>query len=253
MLAVIPARGGSKGLPGKNLRHFGGLPLIAHTIRFAKLCPEITRCIVSTDSPEIATVAKKFGGDLPFLRPAELAQDETPMLPVLQHALAYVEAHGDAPYDMLLLLDPTSPAREPGDIQGALNALLERPTATSIIGVSKPEHNPISHGVVHREGWMVDLIQGASGYERRQEVPESYQINGSLYIWRTEHLRAEKVSWRRLPRQMMYELPQHRTMSIDTLREFQLGEAMLERGLITFPWLADPPQAVQPPRPGQHD
>lgn len=244
LLAVIPARGGSKGLPGKNIRVFGGLPLIAHTIMFAKMCPEISRCIVSTDSSEIAKVAAEFGGDVPFLRPAVLAQDETPVLPVLQHALSYAEEHGDPPYDLLLLLDPTSPAREPGDIAGALRALLERPTATSIIGVSKPEHNPISHGVVDREGWMVDLIEGANRYERRQEVPPSYQINGSLYLWRTEYLRPEKVSWRRLPRQMMYEIPRYRTMSIDTLREFQLGEILLERGLITFPWLKQPTRAA---------
>ena len=239
MLAVIPARGGSKGLPGKNIRPFGGIPLVAHTIMFTKMCPEITRCLVSTDSPEFAEVAKKYGGDVPFLRPEELAQDETSVLPVLQHALAYVEKNGDDPYEYILLLDPTSPAREPGDIKGALDTLIERPTASCIIGVSEPEHNPISHGVVDSDGWMVDLIDGASQYERRQSVPISYQINGSLYIWRTEYLRPEKVSWRHLPRQMMFETPRYRSMSIDALWDFQLGEALLEKGLINFPWLKD--------------
>ena len=237
LLAVIPARGGSKGLPGKNIRPFAGIPLIAHSIMFAKMCPEITRCVVSTDSPEFAKVAEEYGGDVPFLRPAELAQDETSLLPVLQHALAYVEDHGDPPYDLILLLDPTSPARQPEDIKGALHLLLERPDSSCIIGVSEPEHNPISHGVVEREGWMVDLIDGASKYERRQEVPPSYQINGSLYIWRTDYYRTEPVSWRRFPGQMMYQLPQSSAMSIDSLRDFQLGESSLEKGLVTFPWL----------------
>jgi len=241
LLAVIPARGGSKGLPGKNIRPFGGIPLVAHTIMFAKMCPEITRCVVSTDSPEFAQVAKEHGGDVPFLRPAELAQDETSVLPVLQHALKFVEEDGDAPYDLILLLDPTSPAREPKDINGALNQLLTRPTATCIIGISEPEHNPVSHGVTERDGWMVDLIDGASQYERRQEVPLSYQINGSLYIWRTEYIRPEMVSWRHLPRQMSYEIPRYRAMSIDSLWDFQLGETLLEKRLISFPWLKEAP------------
>ena len=91
MLAVIPARGGSKGLPGKNIRQFAGLPLIVHSIRMAELCREIDDCVVSTDSEEIAEVARKYGAKVPFLRPAELARDDTPMWPVLQHALHEME------------------------------------------------------------------------------------------------------------------------------------------------------------------
>ena len=94
ILAVIPARSGSKGLPGKNVRTFAGLPLIAHSIRLAKLCPEIARCVVSTDSEEIAEIARAHGGDVPFLRPAELAQDDTPMWPVVQHSLREMEQRG---------------------------------------------------------------------------------------------------------------------------------------------------------------
>lgn len=91
ILAVIPCRGGSKGLPGKNIRKLAGLPLVAHSIRFANSCPEIARLIVSTDNEEIANVAREHGGEAPFLRPRELAQDETPMWPVLQHALGEME------------------------------------------------------------------------------------------------------------------------------------------------------------------
>src|SRR3989338_1333883 len=91
ILAVIPARGGSKGLPGKNIRSFAGLPLIAHSILFARMCPEIERTIVSTDSAGIRDVALRYDADIPFLRPAPLAQDDTPMWPVLRHALAETE------------------------------------------------------------------------------------------------------------------------------------------------------------------
>ena len=91
VLAIIPARGGSKGLPGKNVRPLAGLPLIAHSIRFAKTCPEIDTCIVSTESQDIAEAARQLGGSVPFMRPTELAQDDTPTWPVLRHALSWME------------------------------------------------------------------------------------------------------------------------------------------------------------------
>src|SRR5712691_3681546 len=108
MLAIVPARGGSKGLPRKNLRQLAGLPLIGHALRFAAMCPEIARTIVSTDSEEIAGVARDLGGDVPFLRPAELARDDTPTWTVLRHALEVVDPRGEE-YDRLLLVSPASP------------------------------------------------------------------------------------------------------------------------------------------------
>ena len=239
LLAVIPARGGSKGLPGKNIRPFIGLPLIAHTIQFARLCPEIDRCIVSTDSPEIAGVAKQFGADVPFIRPFELAQDDTPMFPVLQHTLDQAQQADGAIYEMLMLLDPTSPAREPSDVTGALQRLQACPEADGIIGVSQPEFNPIWHCVVERDGWMEDLMESATQYERRQDVPPVYRINGSIYIWRTGYLRKQKTSWRQGGRLLMYEVPEVRSMSFDTIEEFQRAELMVKAGIVNLPWLSE--------------
>ena len=122
VLAVIPARGGSKGLPGKNTRPFAGLPLIAHSILCAKQSRAVRRTIVSTDSPRIAAAARRFGAETPFLRPKSLARDETPLWPVLRHALAAAEAEEGRRYDYLVLLDPTSPTRFPSDIRAALAA-----------------------------------------------------------------------------------------------------------------------------------
>ena len=237
VLAVIPARGGSKGLPGKNLRPFAGLPLIAHSILFAKLCPELDRCLVTTDAREIAEVAEQHGADVPFLRPAELAQDDTPVWPVVRHALAEAERQGDGPYEFLALLDPTSPAREPSDLSGALRRLRERPEADGILAVSRPDFNPIWHCVRERGGWMADLIEAGAGYERRQEVPTVYRINGALYVWRTGFVRREAWSWRRGGRHLLYEIPESRAMSIDTVAQFERAELLVKRGLITFPWL----------------
>src|SRR4051812_38205905 len=147
VLAVIPARGGSKGLPGKNTRPLAGLPLIGHSLRAAQLMPSVSRCIVSTDSAQIADLARSLGGDVPFLRPAELAADDTPMAPVLRHALAAVEAAEGSPYDFLVLLDPTSPAREPADIEAAIAQLAGRPDWDGVVSVSAPTFQPVWVGV----------------------------------------------------------------------------------------------------------
>lgn len=240
LLAVIPARDRSKGLPGKNVRPFVGLPLVAHSILFAKMCPEIDRCIVSTDSPAIADVATRFGGDVPFLRPAGLAQDETPIWPVLQHALAEVETREAASYDALLLLDPTSPAREPADVSGAVHRLQAQPRADGVIGVSRPEFNPIWHCVVERDGWMTDLMEEGAGCERRQDVRPVYRINGSLYLWRTAFVRTAR-SWRQDGRHLLYEIPELRAMSIDTAEQFERAELLVKNGRIALPWLSEIP------------
>jgi N-acylneuraminate cytidylyltransferase len=238
LLAVIPARGGSKGLPGKNIRPLAGLPLIAHSILFARLCPEIDRLIVSTESEDIAAVARQFGVDLPFLRPAEFARDESPIWPALRHALDMTERLEGARYDYLLLLDPTSPFRVPEDVRGAFGRLRETEAADGIIGVSEPDFNPIWHCVVERGGWMQDLIAEGAQYERRQDVPVVYRINGSIYIWRTPFLRRhEEGTWRREGRHLLWEIPERRAVSIDTLHEFERAEMLVRNGLVALPWL----------------
>lgn len=237
LLAIIPARGGSKGLPGKNMRSFVGLPLIAHSILFAKQCPQITRVIVSTDSPEIAGVAGYYGAAVPFMRPPELARDDTPLWPVLRHALETTEGVDGRTYDLVVLLDPTSPAREPADIERALRRLDREPSADGIIGVSRPDFNPIWHCVTERDGWMTYLIDEGVRYDRRQDVPAVYRINGVLYIWRRGFLRTQTTGWQGVGRHLMYETPERRAMSIDELDEFERAELLVKSGLIKFPWL----------------
>ena len=243
LLAVIPARGGSKGLPGKNIRPFAGLPLIAHTILFAKMCPEITRCIVSTDSEEIAETAKQFGAEVPFLRPKDLSQDDTPLWPVLRHALTALESGNGNRYRTLLLLDPTSPAREPSDITGALSRLEGSSQADGVIGVSRPVFNPVWHCVVEKEGWMTDLMEQGGRIDRRQEAPPIYRINGSMYLWRASFVRSQAGSWRGTGRYLIYEIPEARAMSIDDLSQFERAELLVKSGLISFPWMSEESRA----------
>ena len=237
VLAVVPARAGSKRFPGKNTRPFLDIPLIGHSILFAQLCPEIDRCIVSTDSPGIAEVAKAFGGDVPFMRPSELAQDETPMWPVLRHALSMAEEIEQSSYDYLILLDPTSPAREPSDVSEVVRLSEGHLDAEGVIGVSQPDFNPIWHCVVERNGWMRDLFDDGGHYDRRQDVGAVYRINGSIYLWRASFVRQETVSWRRNGKHIIYEVPDIRAVSIDTPEELERAELLVKNGLVEFPWL----------------
>ncbi len=240
ILAVIPARGGSKGLPGKNLKPFAGLPLIAHTVLFAKMCRDIDRAIVSTDAPEIAEMAKRFGAEVPFLRPAELAQDDTPLWDVVRHAWKTVRRSDGSAYEAVLLLDPTSPARELVDVEEAARRLQEQPEADGIISVSQPDFNPIWHCVIERDGWMVDLHPEGLRYARRQDVPPVYRINGSLYLWRSAFVEREPRNWR-VGRHLLYETPELRAMSIDTAAEFGRAELLVKSGLVVLPWLSEVP------------
>lgn len=237
LLAVIPARGGSKGLPGKNIRPLMGIPLIGHTILMTRMCPQISRAIVSTDSAEIAAIAREYSGDVPFVRPAELAQDDTHIWPVLRHALQTVEAQEQRVYDYLLFLDPTSPGHLPDDIARALAKLKAVPEATGVISVSQPEVNPIWTCVVERDGWMTDLFPEAPTYKRRQDVPTVFQLNALLYLWRTDFARREPASWRYNCKNLIYETPLQRSIHIDDADEFARAELLLRNGLVKFPWL----------------
>ena len=237
-MAVVPARAGSKGLPGKNIRPLGGLPLIAHSIQCGLRCPSVDRVLVSTDSPEIAEVARQHGGDVPFLRPPELATDEAPMLPVLQHALQMAEDLDGFLYGGLLLLDPTSPGRTTQDVEEAVRLMESDPNCDGVVGVSMPDFNPYWHCVIEDEGgYMADLIPGADRYSRRQDVPDVWRINASLYLWRRDFL-METENWRH-GRLRMLEIPESRAIHIDDLEGFAAAEDALQTGRIRFEWLED--------------
>lgn len=235
VLAVVPARGGSKGLPGKNVVDLAGLPLIAHSLECARRCPSVQRTIVSTESPEIAEVALRHGGEVPFLRPPELARDDTPMWPVLRHALAELDPGADR-YDVLLLLDPTSPGRVPEDVEGALRCLGARPDADGVVGVSRPGFNPIWHAVVEDDGLIRHLVPDGIRFGRRQDVPPVYRINASLYAWRTSFVAAETESWFN-GRNLLYEVPELRSFHIDEPEDLAVAEALLAARLVELPWL----------------
>jgi CMP-N,N'-diacetyllegionaminic acid synthase len=234
-LALIPARGGSKGLPGKNIRPLAGLPLIEHSLRLAALSPEIDRTVVSTDARSIGDVARAAGAEV-LERPAELARDETPMLPVLRHALEELDPDASR-YEYLLLLDPTSPGRLPEDVTEAHRLLAATPGADGVVSVSEPSFNPIWHGVVERDGYIEPLFSEGRSFGRRQDVPRVLRINAALYLFRSVFLRRETETWQN-GRHLALQIPDARAFHIDSERDFRLCEVVLDAGLVELPWLS---------------
>jgi CMP-N,N'-diacetyllegionaminic acid synthase len=238
VLAVIPCRGGSKGLPGKNIRPLAGLPLIGHSIQLSKLCGEIAKCIVSTDNEEIAAIARELGAEVPFLRPEELATDTTPMWPVLQHALKEAESRDRCRYGSVLLLSPTSPGRLPEDISKAIQLLEQDATAVGIVAASRPSFNPRWVCIDSaKDGYMHQSFPDGNLYTRRQDVPPVFRINGALYLWRRDHVaNSATPCYVELPH-LMLEIPEERAIDIDSPADFRLAELMLREEMIRFPWL----------------
>jgi N-acylneuraminate cytidylyltransferase len=236
-LAVIPARGGSKGLPGKNIRDLAGLPLIVHSLRCAERVPRLARTIVSTDSEEIADVVRAAGGDVPFMRPPELATDVTPTIPVLVHALDAIERAEGRTFETLLLLEPTSPGRIPDDIGRALAILDADPDADGVIACSQPAFNPFYVGVVERDGYLTPAFEGHAR-ARRQDVQPFHRINGAVFLWRTSFIRRAPAEWVTAGRHRMLEIPEERAFSIDDAQELALADLMLRNGLVELPWLS---------------
>ena len=187
VLGLVPARGGSKGIPRKNLIPVGGLPLIAHTILAARKSRSLDRVIVSTDDDEIAEVAERFGAEVPFRRPPEFAEDLTPDLPVFLHALEWLDRHEGYKPDLIAHLRPTSPLRTAQHIDEAVSILRGRPDADSVRSVTVPSENPfkmwrIADGLLspllsvpdHREHWNLP----------RQVLPEVYWQNACIDVTR---------------------------------------------------------------------
>ncbi|GGC87309.1 hypothetical protein GCM10011512_12810 [Tersicoccus solisilvae] len=242
ILAVIPARGGSKGLPGKNVRPLLGRPLLGWSVALAdELGPDV-RCVVSTDDPAIADVARQQGADVPFLRPAELASDTAPMGAVIRHALETLDPDGHIA--MVLLLDPTSPTRTPERVRAAIDQLAAAPHLDGVIAVSEPFFHPTWVGVKKDagadDGALARYFPEGTGVTRRQDVPPFLRINGNFYVWRADFVRRLETSWFDEGRHGYVEIPESHAFSIDDEREFRLVEAVVTAGLAPLPGREQP-------------
>lgn len=214
VLAVIPARGGSKGVPRKNVRELRGKPLIAWTIEEAKKSKYIDRLILSSDDPEIISIAESFGCEVPFVRPAELAQDETPGIDPVLHAIDMLPG-----YDLVVLLQATSPLRIAEDIDGCIASCVEN-EAMATVSVVQAEQNPYWMYTVGERGQMAPLIPSDKFIGRRQELPDVYILNGAVYVAYKEWLMTHKTFL--TDRTTAFVMPKERSPDIDTESDLTL-------------------------------
>lgn len=225
VLAVIPARGGSKGLPRKNIKLLGGRPLIAWTIEAALECGYIDRVVVSTEDEEIADVAKRWGAEVPFMRPAQLATDEAKGMEVLLHAMGWLEAHQER-FDLVLLLQPTSPLRSAEDIRNAL-ALFTQKRAEAVVSVCESEHSPLWMGTLGEDLNLRDFLPREVLKSNRQELQRFYRLNGALYLATWEFLKKNRNFFGE--KTYAYIMPRERSVDIDTELDLLFAEFLLER------------------------
>jgi CMP-N,N'-diacetyllegionaminic acid synthase len=189
VLGVITARAGSKGIPGKNTRPLGGQPLIVYSIAAARESGVFDRLILSTDDPRAAALAREHGCEVPFLRPSSLAADETPHLPVMRHALAWLRDHERYSPDWVMILQPTSPLRQGRHIREAVDLAISS-GADSVVSVDEiaSHFNPLRVVTIDEEGWARLFVGGRpvkSRPARRQDLPPAWVLNGAIYLFRT--------------------------------------------------------------------
>jgi CMP-N,N'-diacetyllegionaminic acid synthase len=226
VLGVVVARGGSKGLPGKNLRSLGGKPLVVHTIEAALACAALTRIVLSTEDAEILAAGRGAGCPAPFVRPAELAGDRSSTVDVALHAVDWLARHEGFATDVVVMLPATAPLRRAEHIRGAIEVLEQDDDAEAVVAVTEPDYPPYwmlaaEHG---RLRWL--FPEGAK-VDHRQDLPRAYRPNGSIYAIRAPVLRSQRTFYPRAT--APYAMPREASINIDSELDFRLAELMLRR------------------------
>ena len=227
ILGVIPARGGSKGIPKKNIKPLAGKPLIVWTIEIAKKSKYLDKTIVSTDDAEIKKVAEQYGGEVPFLRPAELATDKAAMIPVLRHACETMEKQLGRKIDVIVLLDATAPLRSTDDIDSCIQRLADE-KRDSVLTVTESLKNPYFNMIEIAPDGKIHLVkQPEKPIFRRQDAPKVYDVTSSSYAFSREFLfKAEVVHGLNTAAVIV---PQERAGGIDTEIEFRMVDELMRR------------------------
>jgi CMP-N-acetylneuraminic acid synthetase len=226
ILAVIPARGGSKGVPHKNIRLLKNKPLIAYSIEAALEAKDLFhRIIVSTDDEEIANVAKQYGAEVPFIRPMDLGKDTAPMVPVLKHAIEFIEKKDVIKIDWVLLLQPTAPFRLNEDIKNVINLGINGSVDSVISVVQVFSVHPILMKRIENNRLIPFCIVEKEGTRRQDYFPPAYMRNGSLYLSKRDVIMNENSIWGKdiCP----YIMPENRSVNIDNEFDFKFAEFML--------------------------
>jgi CMP-N-acetylneuraminic acid synthetase len=232
VVAIVPARGGSKGLPRKNLRPLAGHPLLAWTIAAARAAASVNMVLLSTDDEEIAEVGRGLGAEVPFLRPGELARDDTPDLPVFEHALRWLERERGWLPELVVQLRPTSPFRPVGMVDEAVALLRAHAGADSLRAVTSPTQTP--YKMWRLEGRLLAPLLGSIEEERfnapRQQLPPVYWQTGHIDVMRPETIREQRSMTGR--RVVPFVVDPRYAIDIDTLDQLELAEWLLARDTV---------------------
>ena len=231
VLFLITARGGSKGVPRKNIRKVGSLPLIAYKIRAAQGTSFDKRIIVSTEDTEIADVARKYNAEVPFVRPSELASDEASSMDVVLHAMDWIEKNDGSEYDYICLLEPSSPFATSDDLEKAIN-LIEKKQADTLLGM---EEVGVTRNFIHeldadgKLSLFYDEIKKLNSV-RRQSQAKEYTMNGCMYIARWNYFKEHKLfhSVNSVP----YIMPEEQSVEIDTVTDYHFACFLVDNGII---------------------
>lgn len=235
-LFIIPARGGSKGIPHKNIKPLGGRPLIAHSIALAldvsrRMGLDRSNVLVSTDSAEIAAVAAEAGAPTTYLRPAELATDKAGSREVMLHAADWARSQG-IDFDCILLLQPTSPFRTAADVEGVL-ALYQARKPDMAVSVKAASANPYYNCFETGADGSLHVSKGDGLLTRRQDAPQAWEFNGAVYAINPESLRAMPMG--DFPVRLPYEMPAERSVDLDTPLDWTIAEELLAAGIVSLP------------------
>jgi CMP-N,N'-diacetyllegionaminic acid synthase len=233
ILGLIAARGGSKGVPRKNIKLLAGEPLIAYTIREARKSRYVTRLIVSTDDEEIARIARGYGAEVPFMRPVELALDHVTDLPVSQHCLTWLREHENYQPEIVVHLRPTAPLRTVVHIDQGIELLLNSPEADAVRSVCPASEHPLKMWTI-KDNWLIPFVsEDAYGIEEaynqpRQNLPQAFIQNGSVDVVRAKVIMDQNsVTGRRIKAFVMDELD---SVNIDSPLDWALAEILMEGG-----------------------
>lgn len=232
ILAIIPARGGSKSIPRKNIKLLCGKPLIVYTIEEAKKSRYIDRIVVSTDDPEIAHIAKEYGAEVPFLRPKELAGDDVTDLPVFQHCLIWLKKHKSFSPDIVVQLRPTAPLRKAKHIDHGIEILLNSPEADSVRSVCLAPKNPLKMWKIEKNRLIPFIRESFSGIKEaynlpRQKLPTAYIQNGSVDVIRTKTiLRKNSMTGDII---IPFVMEECESVNIDTEIDFLIAEQLIKK------------------------
>jgi len=229
VIGLITARGGSKSIPKKNIHMLAGKPLIAWTIEAARSSRSLSRVIVSTDDQEIAGISEEYGAEVPFTRPAELAQDDSDHVSVVSHALVWLDQNEGFAPDYLMLLQPTSPLRTSEDIDAAME-LAESNSAEAVVGVSEMKPHPYLSRQMGDDGILTEFIPTNIPYLQRQALPTAFAVNGAMYLNRPASLLKHRSF---APKGALgYVMPPERSIDIDTPWDLHVAELIIQSRVI---------------------